>query len=135
VRRSRPYCFSTGYPTPATTGATLKAFEIIKREPQRVQRLWDNTRYFKKGLESLGFNTGKSQTPITPVIVGDPETAMKLSDTLLQEEGIFVFPVRYPTVPKGTDRLRSILNAHHTRDQLSFALGAFERVGKKMKLI
>jgi glycine C-acetyltransferase len=134
-RRSRTYCFSTGFPDPATAGATLKAFEIIQREPERVQRLWDNTRYFKKELESMGFSTGQSQTPITPVITGTPETAMQLSNSLFEEEGIFVTAVRFPVVPKGTDRIRTIVNAHHTREQLSYALGAFERIGKKLKLI
>lgn len=134
-RRSRTYCFSTGFPDPATSGATLKAFEIILREPERVQRLWDNTRYFKKELESLGFNTGISQTPITPVIVGTPEKAEDLSKLLYDEEGIFVNAVRYPVVPKGTDRVRTIVNAHHTREQLDYALGAFERVGKKLGII
>ena len=134
-RRSRPFCFSTGFLSPADCGATLKAFEIIKREPERVERLRDNTKYFKKGLMDLGFNTGISQTPITPVIVGDPLKAMELSNALYEEEGVFVFAVRYPIVPKGTDRVRTIVNAHHTREQLDFALGAFERIGKKLKLI
>ncbi|MBS7622145.1 aminotransferase class I/II-fold pyridoxal phosphate-dependent enzyme [Candidatus Bathyarchaeota archaeon] len=134
-RRSRTYCFSTGFPDPATAGATLKAFEIIKREPERVQRLWDNTRYFKKELEDLGFNTGISQTPITPVIVGTPEKAMQLSRLLYEEEKIFVNAVSYPVVPKGTDRIRTIVNAHHKREELDYAVGAFERVGKKLDLI
>jgi len=134
-RRSRTYCFSTGFPDPATAGATLKAFEIIKREPERVQRLWDNTRYFKKELEDLGFNTGISQTPITPVIVGTPEKAMQLSRLLYEQEKIFVNAVSYPVVPKGTDRIRSIVNAHHKREELDYAVGAFERIGKKLDLI
>lgn len=134
-RRSRPFCFSTGFLSPADCGSTLKAFEIIKREPERVERLRDNTKYFKKGLMDLGFNTGISQTPITPVIVGDPLKAMELSNALYEDEGVFVFAVRYPIVPKGTDRVRTIVNAHHTREQLDFALGAFERIGKKLKLI
>lgn len=134
-RRSRTYCFSTGFPDPATAGATLKAFEIIKREPERVQRLWDNTRYFKKELEDLGFNTGISQTPITPVIVGTPEKAMQLSRLLYEQEKIFVNAVSYPVVPKGTDRIRTIVNAHHKREELDYAVGAFERIGKKLDLI
>ncbi|MEM3017477.1 MAG: aminotransferase class I/II-fold pyridoxal phosphate-dependent enzyme, partial [Candidatus Bathyarchaeia archaeon] len=89
-RRSRPFYFSTGFPHPAVCGATLKALEIIKKEPELVQRLWDNTRYFKRELESLGFNTGISQTPITPIIVGEPERAQRLSRLLYEEEGIFV---------------------------------------------
>jgi glycine C-acetyltransferase len=134
-RRSRTYCFSTGFPDPATAGATLKAFEIIKREPERVQRLWENTRYFKKELEDLGFNTGISQTPITPVIVGTSEKALQLSRLLYEEEKIFVNAVSYPVVPKGTDRIRTIVNAHHKREELDYAVGAFERIGKKLDLI
>ena len=134
-RASRPFVFSTGYLDPATCGATMKALEIIKREPERVQRLWDNTRYFKKGLQDLGFNTGVSQTPITPVIVGPAETARELSRYLYEQENIFVQAFSYPVVPKDTARVRTIVNAHHTREQLDFALGAFERVGKKLNIL
>lgn len=134
-RRSRPYCFSTGFISPGAVGATLKAIEIVQREPERVQKLWDNTKYFKKELESLGFNTGISETPITPVIVGTPEKAQALSERLFEEEKIFVNAVRYPVVPKGTDRIRSIVNAHHTREELDYALAAFERIGKKLDII
>jgi glycine C-acetyltransferase len=134
-RASRPFVFSTGYLDPATCGATVKALEIIKREPERVQRLWDNTRYFKKGLQDLGFNTGVSQTPITPVIVGPAETARELSRYLYEQENIYVQAFSYPVVPKDTARVRTIVNAHHTREQLDFALGAFERAGKKLGII
>ncbi|MBS7622908.1 glycine C-acetyltransferase [Candidatus Bathyarchaeota archaeon] len=134
-RASRPFVFSTGYLDPATCGATMKALEIIKREPERVQRLWDNTRYFKKGLQDLGFNTGVSQTPITPVIVGPAETARELSRYLYEQENIYVQAFSYPVVPKDTARVRTIVNAHHTREQLDFALGAFERAGKKLDII
>lgn len=134
-RASRPFVFSTGYLDPATCGATMKALEIIKREPDRVQRLWDNTRYFKKGLLDLGFNTGVSQTPITPVIVGPAETARELSKYLYEQESIYVQAFSYPVVPKDTARVRTIVNAHHTREQLDFALGAFERAGKKLKIL
>jgi len=134
-RASRPFVFSTGYLDPATCGATMKALEIIKREPERVQRLWDNTRYFKKGLQDLGFNTGVSQTPITPVIVGPAETARELSKYLYEQENIYVQAFSYPVVPKDTARVRTIVNAHHTREQLDFALGAFERAGKKLNIL
>jgi len=134
-RASRPFVFSTGYLDPATCGATMKALEIIKREPERVQRLWDNTRYFKKGLQDLGFNTGVSQTPITPVIVGPAETARELSKYLYEQENIYVQAFSYPVVPKDTARVRTIVNAHHTREQLDIALGAFERAGKKLNIL
>ncbi|MEM2943076.1 MAG: aminotransferase class I/II-fold pyridoxal phosphate-dependent enzyme [Candidatus Bathyarchaeia archaeon] len=134
-RRSRPFYFSTGFPHPAVCGATLKALEIIKKEPELVQRLWDNTRYFKRELESLGFNTGISQTPITPIIVGEPERAQRLSRLLYEEEGIFVQAFSYPVVPKGTDRIRAIVNAHHTREQLDHTLAALERIGKGLHIL
>jgi len=134
-RRSRPFYFSTGFLSPAECGATLKSLEIIKREPDRVQRLWDNTRYFKKELESMGFNTGVSQTPITPVIVGDPEKAQELSRRLYQDENIFVQAFSYPVVPKGKDRIRTIVNAHHSREQLDYVLAALERIGKSLQII
>jgi len=134
-RRSRPFYFSTGFPHPAVCGATLKALEIIRREPERVRRLWDNTRYFKKELESLGFNTGISQTPITPVIAGTPEKAERLSRLLYEREGIYVQSFSFPVVSKGQDRIRTIVNAHHTREQLDYALGALEKTGKDLEII
>ncbi|MBS7625893.1 glycine C-acetyltransferase [Candidatus Bathyarchaeota archaeon] len=134
-RASRPFVFSTGYLDPAVCGATMKALEIIEREPERVQRLWDNTRYFKKELNSLGFDTGVSETPITPVIVGEAENAQRLSRYLYEEEGIYVQAFSYPVVPKGKARVRTIVNAHHTKEQLDYALGAFERAGRKLGII
>jgi len=134
-RRSRPFYFSTGFLSPAECGATLKALEIIKREPERVQRLWDNTRHFKKELENLGFNTGISQTPITPVMAGSPEKAQELSRRLYEEESIYVQAFSYPVVPKGKDRIRTIVNAHHTRRQLDYVLSALERIGKDVGII
>jgi glycine C-acetyltransferase len=134
-RASRPFVFSTGFLDPATCGATMKALEIIEREPERVQKLWDNTRYFKKGLKDLGFNTGVSQTPITPVIVGPADKARELSKYLYEEENIYVQAFSYPVVPKDTARVRTIVNAHHTREQLDLALGGFERAGKKLDIL
>ncbi|MBS7649919.1 MAG: glycine C-acetyltransferase [Candidatus Bathyarchaeia archaeon] len=134
-RASRPFVFSTGYLDPAVCGATMKALEIIEREPERVQRLWDNTRYFKKELNSLGFDTGVSETPITPVIVGEAENAQRLSRYLYEEEGIYVQAFSYPVVPKGKARVRTIVNAHHTKEQLDYALGAFERAGRKLGIL
>jgi len=134
-RVSRPFIFSTGFLDPATCGATLKALEIIEREPERVQRLWENTRYFKRGLEDLGFDTGVSQTPITPVMVGQAEKARELSKYLYEEEKIYVQAFTYPVVSKDKARVRTIVNAHHTREQLDFALGAFERAGRKLDIL
>ncbi len=134
-RRSRPFLFSTGFLDPAICGATLKALEIIKNEPQRHQRLVDNTEYFKKELNNMGFNTGVSESPITPVIVGDPEKAKSLSNRLYEEENLYVQAFGYPIVPKGTDRVRTIVNAHHTKEQLDYALRAFEKIGKSLDII
>ena len=113
----------------------MKALEIIRREPERVQKLWDNTRYFKKELASLGYKTGVSETPITPVIVGEPEKTQELSRLLYEEESIFVQAFSYPVVPRGADRIRAIVNAHHTREQLDHTLAALERIGRKLQII
>jgi glycine C-acetyltransferase len=134
-RRSRPFYFSTGFLSPAECGATLKSLEIIRREPERVQKLWDNTRYFKKELESMGFNTGISQTPITPIIVGVPEKTQELSRLLYEDESIYAQAFSYPVVPKGSDRIRTIVNAHHTREQLDYVLTAFEEIGRRLNII
>ena len=134
-RRSRPYLFSTGFLSPAVCGATMKALEIVQREPQRHQNLWDNTKYFKKELVSMGFNTGVSETPITPIIIGTPEKAQELSKRLYEEEDIYVQAFSFPIVPRGTDRIRTIINAHHTKDQLEYALKAFEKIGRSLDII
>jgi len=134
-RTSRPFLFSTGFLDPAACGATIKALEIMQREPERIQKLWDNTRYFKKGLEDLGFDTGVSETPITPVIVGSAEKARELSAYLYANEKIYVQAFSYPVVPKDKARIRTIINAHHSREQLGYALGALERAGRKLELI
>nr|HQA48101.1 aminotransferase class I/II-fold pyridoxal phosphate-dependent enzyme [Bacillota bacterium] len=101
---------------------------------QYTDRLWDNARYFKAKLEALGFNTGKSETPITPVIIGEEAKAMKFSDRLF-EEGVFAQGIAYPTVPRGTARVRTIVTAEHTREQLDRAAEAFKKVGEEMKIL
>jgi glycine C-acetyltransferase len=134
-RRSRPFYFSTGFPHPSVCGATLKSLEIIRREPERIKRLWDNTRYFKKELENLGFDIGISQTPITPIIIGSAEKAQTLSRLLYEKEGIFVQAFSFPVVPKGADRIRTIVNANHTREELDYVLGSLENLGKDLEII
>ena len=114
--------------------ACSEAIKMVQDEPQHFQRLWENAKYFKSKLQELGFNTGRSQTPITPVIVGQPSNAVKLSQRLL-EEGIFVKPIVFPLVAKDVSRVRTIVTAQHTREDLDFALETFEKVGKEMKLI
>jgi glycine C-acetyltransferase len=131
--RARPFLFSTSHP-PAVAAACLAAIEVLETEPQLIERLWDNTRYFKSGLQALGFNTGMSDSPITPVIVGEAPLAMKLSDRLF-EEGVFAQGIGFPTVPRGKARVRTIVTATHTRDELEFALDRFKHVGQELRII
>jgi glycine C-acetyltransferase len=131
--RGRPFIFSTSAP-PAVAAACIKALDILEQEPQRVAQLWERTRFFKEGLERLGFDTGSSQTPITPVIAGQASTAQQLSE-LLWEEGVFTPAVVFPTVAKDRARVRTIVTADHAELDLQQALEAFERVGRKLALI
>src|SRR5215469_13227877 len=131
--RARPFLFSTSHP-PAVAAACVAAFDVLEQEPKRIQALWDNTRYFKKGLTSAGFDTGMSETPITPVIVGEAKMAHDLSRALF-EEGVLATGIGFPTVPKGKARVRTIVTATHTREELDRALEAFRKVGKKLGLI
>jgi glycine C-acetyltransferase len=131
--RARPFLFSTSHP-PAVAAACLAAIEVLETEPELIDRLWDNTRFFKSGLQALGFNTGVSESPITPVIVGDAARAMKLSDELFQE-GVFAQGIGFPTVAQGKARVRTIVTATHTRDELQFALDCFGRVGRSIGVI
>src|SRR6188508_254535 len=121
--RARPFLFSTSHP-PAVAAACIAALDVLIEEPEIIERLWENTCFFKSGLEALGFDTGASESPITPVIVGDAALAMKLSDRLF-EQGVFAQGIGFPTVPQGKARVRTIVSATHTRDDLSFALDAF----------
>jgi glycine C-acetyltransferase len=131
--RARPFLFSTSHP-PAVAAACLAAIDVLLEEPALIERLWDNTRFFKAGLAKLGFNTGVSESPITPVIVGDGALAMTLSDRLF-EAGVFAQGIASPTVPPGKARVRTIVTATHTRDELQFALDAFERVGRALGIV
>jgi len=131
--RARPFLFSTSHP-PAVAAACLAAIDVLESEPQLIERLWDNTRFFKRGLQSLGFDTGTSESPITPVIVGDAALAMKLSDVLF-DNGVFAQGIGFPTVPRGKARVRTIVTATHTRDELQFALDCFAKVGRSLGVI
>jgi glycine C-acetyltransferase len=131
--RARPFLFSTSHP-PAVAAACLAALDILEQEPEIIERLWDNTRYFKGGLQQLGFNTGLSESPITPVIAGEGSRAMKLSDRLFAA-GVFAQGIAYPTVARDKARVRTIVTATHTRDELQFALDAFKKVGTELGLI
>jgi glycine C-acetyltransferase len=131
--RARPFLFSTSHP-PAVAAACIAALDVLLEEPHIVDRLWENTRFFQSGLKTLGFNTGASEGPITPVIVGDGALAMKLSDRLF-EAGVFAQGIASPTVAVGKARVRTIVTATHTRDELQFALDAFGHVGRELGII
>src|SRR6187455_112394 len=133
TQRARPFLFSTSHP-PAVVGACREAIRVMQDEPELQERLWDNTRYFKAELTRLGFDTGHSETPITPVMMGDPDTAGRFSDRLI-EEGVFAQPVVFPTVAIDKSRLRTIVTAAHAEEQLDLALSAFDRVGHELGLI
>ncbi len=131
--RGRPILFSTSL-TPASVGAIIEAITMLMETTEHTDRLWKNARYFKQKLGALGFNTGHSETPITPVIIGDEAKTMEFSKKLF-ENGVFVSGIVFPTVPKGTGRLRCMVTAGHTEEQLDRAVAAFEKVGKEMNLI
>jgi len=133
TQRARPFLFSTSHP-PAVVAACREAIRVMCDEPELQDRLWANTRRFKAELTRLGFDTGHSETPITPVMMGDPDTAGRFGDRLI-EEGVFVQPVVYPTVAIDKSRLRTIVTAAHADEQLDIALGAFDRVGRELGLI
>ena len=131
--RARPFLFSTSHP-PAVAAACLAAFDVLEQEPERMENLWNNTKYFKQGLTSDGFNTGISETPITPVIVGEAKVAHELSRELFAE-GVLATGIGFPTVAKGKARVRTIVTATHTKAELDQALEVFRKVGKKMGIL
>ena len=131
--KSRTWLLSGSHP-PAVSGAQLAAIDVLETEPQHVKKLWDNTKYFKKELNSMGFDTGQSETPITPVIVGESNKAKELSDMLF-EQGIFALPIVFPMVAKDKARIRTMMNAGLTKKDLDFALEKFEKLGKKLSII
>jgi len=131
--RARPFLFSTSHP-PAVAAACLAAIDVLEQEPEIIDRLWDHTRFFKAGLRELGFDTGPSESPITPVIVGDGALAMRFSDELFRE-GVFAQGIAFPTVPRGRARVRTIVTATHTREALQFALDVFANVGRRLGIV
>ena len=133
TQRARPFLFSTSHP-PAVVAACLEAIHVLEDEPELIERLWANTRRFKAELVRLGFDTGVSETPITPVMMGDSATAARFSDRLF-EEGVFAQPIVYPTVALDKARIRTIVTAAHNDEQLDLALGAFDRIGRETGLI
>jgi len=133
MQRARPLLFSTSHP-PSVAATALAALDLIERDDTLIARLWDNTAFFKSGLAALGFDTGASETPITPIMIGGEAEAMRFSDQLF-EHGVFALGIAYPTVPRGKARVRTIVTAGHTRDDLSRALDACGAVGRAMGLL
>ena len=133
VQRARPFLFSTSHP-PAVAAACLASIHVLEDEPELIERLWSNTRRFKAELARLGFDIGVSETPITPVMVGDSATAIRFADRLL-DEGVWATSVVYPTVALDGARLRTIVTAAHSDDELDTCLAAFDRVGRELGLI
>jgi glycine C-acetyltransferase len=131
--KARPFLFSTSHP-PAVAAACLAAIDVLESEPELIETLWENTRHFKAGLERLGFDTGMSETPITPVIVGAGALAHRFSDRLF-EEGVFAMGIGFPTVPEDKSRVRTIVTAEHSREELDICLDVFERVGRELAII
>jgi len=131
--RARPFLFSTSHP-PSVTASCLAALDLLLEEPELIERLWENTRFLKAGLQAHGFNTGISESPITPVMVGDGAKAMQFSDRLF-EAGVFAMGIAFPTVARDRARVRTIVSAAHTREELQFALDVFGRVGREMGIV
>jgi glycine C-acetyltransferase len=131
--RARPFLFSTSHP-PSVAASALAAIDVLLEEPELIDRLWANTRFFRAGLGRLGFDTGLSESPITPVIVGEAARAMRLSDRLF-EKGVFAQGIGFPTVPRDRARVRTIVTATHTREDLQYALDMFGTVGREIGLI
>lgn len=133
-QRARPFLFSSALNV-GDAAAVMKSIEILEKDDSLVQKLWKNSDYLKKSLQELGFNTGSSKTPITPVIVGDEKKAVQLSRSLYSDENVFASPIVYPTVPMGTARIRLMPSAIHSDEDLDFAVSAFKRQGKNLGII
>lgn len=133
IHRGRPILFSTALP-PAAVAAAIEAIRLLMETTEFTDRLWENARYFKTHLYAMGFDVGKSETPITPIIIGDEAKTVAFSQHLF-EEGVYVSPIVYPTVPIGTGRVRAMVSAMHTKKQLDTALEIIERVGRKLNIL
>lgn len=132
-QKARPFLFSSAV-TPPDVAACIAAIEILQESDEPLKRLWDNAKYFKEKMSSFGFDIGKSQTPITPVMLGEAGVAWDFSKKLF-EENIFGQAIGYPTVPKGKARIRVMISAVHTKDDLDFALSKFDKIGKELRMI
>jgi glycine C-acetyltransferase len=134
ANKSRTYLLSTAHP-PSIVAACIASIEVVESEPEHVKRVWDHTNYFKKEVQSMGYNTGNSQTPIIPLIIGNPGKAQELARILFEEENIYGTPIVFPMVARELSRIRVQMNALLTKDDLNMALGAIEKVGKKLDII
>ena len=133
LNTARSFIYSTA-PPPGTAAASVAALELLQAEPERRARLWDNRNYFHTGLKALGFRLADSQSPIIPVLIGEPRHALALAERLL-ELGVYAPAIRPPTVPKETSRIRTTVSSEHTREQLDAVLGAFRQAGQELRLI
>lgn len=131
--QSRPFLFSTSL-TPGAAGAVIKAIDLMEKDPTHVEKLWNNANYFKEKLQGIGYDIGASETPITPVILGDEKLAQEFSRQLIAN-GVYVKPIVFPTVPLGTGRVRNMPTAAHTKEMLDQAISVYEKVGKEMGII
>lgn len=131
--RSRPFLFSTSL-TPGAAAAALASITLMQEHPELVEKVWENANYFKEELKKIGYNIGMSETPITPVILGDEKVTQTFSKKLI-EHGIYAKPIVYPTVPLGTGRIRNMPTAEHTREMLDEAVAVYQKIGKEMEII
>ena len=131
--QARPFLFSTSL-TPGAAAAVIKAIELMETEPEHVEKLWENANYFKEKLKEIGYDIGQSETPITPVILGDEKLTQIFSQKLI-DNGVYVKPIVFPTVPLGTGRVRNMPNAAHSKEMLDEAIKVYEKVGKEMGII
>jgi glycine C-acetyltransferase len=133
IHKGRPFLFSSSHP-PSVVASCIAAIDVLLEEPQLIERLWENTRYFKGKIKELGLDTGESQTPITPIMIGDPLKAAKLSERLF-EEGVFALSIVYPMVARDKARLRTIVTATHTKEDLDFAVEKIKKVSLELGII
>jgi glycine C-acetyltransferase len=131
--KSRTWLLSSSHP-PAIAAATIAAIDVLESEPQHVKNLWKNTTYFKKAVDDLGFNTGNSQTPIIPVIVGESQKAKALADELYKQ-GVYVVPIVFPMVARDLARIRVQMNAKLTSDQLDAVIAKIDQIGRELEII
>jgi len=134
TNKSRTYLLSTAHP-PGVVAANIASIEVVESEPQHVKAVWEHTNYFKKEVQSMGYDTGRSETPIIPLIIGDPGKAQELARVLFEEENIYGTPIVFPMVARELSRIRVQMNALLTKDDLTMALSSIEKVGKKLDII